>query len=69
MPDLPSATPTPGAAGRHDFSDFTNGSDGADPHSNVLIDANGNLFGTTNGGGLAGYCPGGSCGTIWEIAP
>jgi len=52
-----------------DLHDFTNGSDGANPHSNVLIDANGNLFGTTNGGGLNGYCPGGSCGTIWEITP
>ena len=49
--------------------DFTNGSDGGNPHSNVLIDANGNLFGTTNTAAINGPgCPSG-CGTIWEITP
>ena len=49
--------------------DFTNGSDGANPHSNVLMDGNGNLFGTTDEGAINGPgCPGG-CGTIWEITP
>ena len=62
-------SPSNGSWSYTDLYDFTNGSDGSNPHSNVLIDANGNLFGTTNAGGLAGYCPGGTCGTIWEITP
>ena len=47
----------------HDFS----GSDGGDPSVPVL-DANGNLYGTTYDGGR-GNCNGGSgCGVVWEIA-
>ena len=50
--------------------DFTNGGDGSNPDSNVLIDPNGNLFGTTNAGGINGYCPGSAgWGTIREITP
>ena len=47
--------------------DFTGGSDGAHPHSNVSIDANGNLFGTASEGGED--CSGGTCGVVWEITP
>jgi uncharacterized repeat protein (TIGR03803 family) len=43
----------------HDF----NGDDGANPHGNILIDANGNLYGTTVGGGAH------SSGVVWEITP
>jgi uncharacterized repeat protein (TIGR03803 family) len=46
--------------------DFTGGADGGNPASSVILDANGNIFGTAscsfNG------CPGGS-GTVWEITP
>jgi hypothetical protein len=38
-----------------------NGTDGADPLTGLLADANGNLFGTTEGGGQYGY------GTVFEI--
>ncbi len=44
--------------------DFTFGSDGELPNSNVVIDANGNLYGTTmQEGGELGY------GVVWEITP
>ena len=43
----------------HQFS----GPDGYSPRSNVVIDANGNLYGTTYGGGSRGD------GTVWEITP
>ena len=43
--------------------DFTGGNDGANPISNVVIDANGNLYGTASVGGALGY------GVVWEITP
>jgi uncharacterized repeat protein (TIGR03803 family) len=39
-----------------------NGSDGVDPTGSLIADANGDLFGTTHGGGANGY------GTVFEIA-
>jgi len=42
--------------------DFTGGRDGGYPYSNVLIDANGNMFGTASVGGTGN-------GTVWEITP
>jgi uncharacterized repeat protein (TIGR03803 family) len=54
--------------------DFENGSDGAFPMSNVVIDSDGNLFGTTVGGGLINnphcHAQGGyHCGVVWEFTP
>ena len=43
----------------HDFS----GSDGWGPVSNVVLDANGNLYGTASSGGAYGF------GVVWEITP
>ena len=43
--------------------DFTGAGDGGAPRSNVIIDSNGNLYGTTAGGGAYGY------GVVWEITP
>jgi uncharacterized repeat protein (TIGR03803 family) len=49
--------------------DFTGGSDGAMPLSNVVTDGAGNLYGTAGYGGATGrLCPDG-CGVVWEIAP
>jgi uncharacterized repeat protein (TIGR03803 family) len=43
--------------------DFTGGDDGAYPYCNVILDANGNLYGTASAGGSQGF------GVIWEITP
>ena len=48
---------------------FGGGSDGQDPHGGVVIDAAGNLYGTTVAGGLAGFCAGDGCGTVFKLSP
>jgi len=48
--------------------DFTGGSDGAYPWGTPVFDANGNIYGTTYGGGTGGSCDIG-CGVVWEITP
>lgn len=55
-------TPSNGSWIYTDLYDFTGGSDGGTPYSNVLIDANGNLYGTASIGGTGN-------GTVWEITP
>jgi hypothetical protein len=52
--------------------DFSGGSDGGFPASNVVIDAHGNYYGTASAGGSQNICtipnrPG--CGVIWQITP
>jgi uncharacterized repeat protein (TIGR03803 family) len=42
---------------------FTGGSDGAYPYASLLRHANGNIYGTTSGGGAYGY------GTVFELTP
>ena len=53
--------------------DFTGGSDGANPMGGVVMDANGNLFGTTYAGGnTESHCDpqfGNQCGVVFEITP
>ncbi len=56
-------TPANGGWTETDLYDFTGGSDGAIPYGSVLMDANGNLYGTASKGGANGY------GVIWEITP
>jgi uncharacterized repeat protein (TIGR03803 family) len=55
---------------RHKFSvvhDFAGSPDGAVPSENLIVDANGNLYGTTSFGG-DNDCNGGySCGTVFEV--
>jgi len=46
-----------------DLHDFTAGNDGASPSGDLTIDTNGNLYGTTQLGGLYGL------GVVWRIAP
>lgn len=49
--------------------DFTGGADGAYPNSRILIDANGNLYGGAQSGGITTLgCPNG-CGVVFEITP
>lgn len=51
--------------------DFAGGADGRNPISNVIMDANGNLYGTAYlGGTIEGQCgPYGGCGVVWMITP
>jgi uncharacterized repeat protein (TIGR03803 family) len=57
----------------YSFCSMTNCSDGAYPFSGLIQGANGNLYGTTEGGGIsASYCSsngGFACGTVFEITP
>jgi len=62
-------TPSDGAWVLTTLHDFTGGSDGAQPLSNVIIDASGNLYGTTARGGSTNRCAGVGCGVVWEITP
>ncbi len=40
------------------------------PNSNVLMDANGNLYGSTmEGGNFGNHCNSNGCGVVWEITP
>jgi uncharacterized repeat protein (TIGR03803 family) len=43
---------------------FGHGGDGIQPHAGLVMDASGNLYGTTNDGGI-----GGGGGTVFEVAP
>jgi hypothetical protein len=45
-----------------DLHDFTGGSDGEYPYSNVIFDASGSLYGTAQGGANGQ-------GVVWEITP
>jgi uncharacterized repeat protein (TIGR03803 family) len=46
------------------------GSDGSGPSAVVVMDSNGNVFGTTNSGGShSSGCGGSGCGVVWEITP
>ena len=56
-------TPSNGSWIYTSLHDFTNGNDGAHPYSNVVLDANGNLYGTASQGGEN------ADGVVWEITP
>ena len=46
---------------------FTGGSDGANPWGNVIFDHSGNLYGTTQFGGITSCTNG--CGTVYKLMP
>jgi len=50
----------------HSFGHGTDGADGAGP-SGVILDAKGNVYGTTSGGGNPAACGGHECGTVFTI--
>lgn len=45
------------------------GADGAFPAGGLLMDAAGNLYGTTVNGGSAGFCRNFGCGTVFKLDP
>jgi hypothetical protein len=47
---------------------FEGSPDGAHPDSNLVFDKRGNLYGTTQWGGVGTTCQGG-CGTVFEVSP
>jgi uncharacterized repeat protein (TIGR03803 family) len=57
---------TPGTGGTWTeklLNSFGRSKDGQYPYAGVILDAAGNLYGTTSGGGAYGY------GTVFEITP
>jgi uncharacterized repeat protein (TIGR03803 family) len=53
-----------------DLYDFTGGSDGGYPYGQIVMDENGNLYGTTEDGGVrGGVCSSYGCGVAWELTP
>ena len=54
----------------YSFCSLTNCLDGAGPYSGVIFDKDGNLYGTTHGGGNFVSCPfTKGCGTVFELTP
>jgi uncharacterized repeat protein (TIGR03803 family) len=47
---------------------FTGGTDGNYPHGSLIVDKQGNLYGTASAGGNNG-CDGVGCGTVFKLAP
>ena len=65
-------TPSNGTWIYSSLHEFTDGADGAHPYSAVIMDANGDLFGTASDGGSMNCASGddsGTCGVVWEITP
>ena len=55
-----------------DLYDFTGGSDGGEPNGSLVLDSNGNLYGTTQYGGVSHYCGGAfhtGCGVVFQLTP
>jgi uncharacterized repeat protein (TIGR03803 family) len=48
---------------------FTGGTDGSDPNGGVIFDASGNLYGTTQFGGLSSCDAKSGCGTVFQLTP
>jgi uncharacterized repeat protein (TIGR03803 family) len=46
---------------------FLGGKDGANPSASLILDANGNLYGTTSHGGSSSKCFQAACGTVFSL--
>jgi len=63
-------TPGGGYTILHRFTGgISNDPDGGRPEAALIMDKNGNLYGTTHVGGGRGDCNGNNCGTVFKIAP
>jgi uncharacterized repeat protein (TIGR03803 family) len=62
-------TPSGGGWTYTSLHDFHGTADGGQVFGSVVLDANGNLYGTATVGGAGDGCPGFGCGVIWEITP
>src|ERR1035437_6510944 len=51
----------------HNFNN--NGTDGLEPYAGLIVDAAGNLYGTTSQGGTGSNCGAFGCGTVFELTP
>jgi len=62
---------SPGAGGWSDATlhTFTGGSDGGNPMDSLIFDAAGNLYGTTQAGGVSCQQQDFGCGTVFELTP
>ena len=56
-------SPSNGSWTYRSLHDFSNGSDGGYPISDVVLDSSGNLYGTASSGGTSGF------GVVWEVTP
>src|SRR5664279_2540547 len=61
-------TPTGGGYTETILHSFGSGTDGWAPFGGVVLDAAGNVYGTTIGGGLGRMCSTG-CGTVFQLTP
>ncbi len=48
---------------------FAGGADGTNPQGGLVLDAEGNLYGTTQTGGTGTGCHKAACGTVFELSP
>jgi uncharacterized repeat protein (TIGR03803 family) len=62
-------TPSGGGYTESILHSFGSGTDGAYPESGVVLDAAGNVYGTTAAGGTGTECNGGGCGTVYQLMP
>ncbi|HZW92989.1 MAG TPA: choice-of-anchor tandem repeat GloVer-containing protein [Candidatus Eremiobacteraceae bacterium] len=62
---------SPSSTGWHEtvLHIFSGGKDGANPRAGLILDASGNLYGTTSQGGIAADCGGNGCGVVFELSP
>ncbi len=62
-------TPTKTGWKETDIYAFTGEKDGSTPQASLIVDAKGNLFGTTVYGGTTGCTSGYGCGVVFEMSP